>query len=61
MPPRSGCSARSLPGAGLIEKLFDHVDRHLAAKGYIARSGQMVDATMCRVLRSATVVMRTRR
>jgi transposase, IS5 family len=35
-----------LAKAGLIEKLFDRFDRHLAAKGYIARGGQIVDATI---------------
>ena len=51
-----------LAKAGLIERLFDRFDRHLAAKGYMARGGQMVDATdWCRFLRSATVAMRTRR
>ena len=37
-----------LARAGLIETLFDRFDQHLAAKGYIARGGQMVDASMCR-------------
>jgi len=35
-----------LAKAGLIERLFDRFDRHLAAKGYIARGGQIVDATI---------------
>ena len=35
-----------LAKAGLIERLFDRFDQHLAAKGYIARGGQMVDATI---------------
>ena len=35
-----------LAKAGLIEKLFDRFDQHLAAKGYIARGGQIVDATI---------------
>jgi transposase, IS5 family len=35
-----------LAKAGLIEKLFERFGRHLEAKGYIARSGQMVDATI---------------
>ena len=30
----------------LIEKLFDRFDQHLAAQGYMARGGQMVDATI---------------
>ena len=35
-----------LAQAGLIDKLFDQFDRHLDAKGYIARGGQMVDASI---------------
>jgi transposase, IS5 family len=35
-----------LAKAGLIEKLFERFDRHLAARGYMARGGQMVDATI---------------
>ena len=35
-----------LAQAGVIEKLFDRFDRHLGAKGYIARGGQIVDATI---------------
>src|SRR5512139_2881158 len=35
-----------LAQAGLIEKLFDRFDQHLAAKGYMARGGQMIDATI---------------
>jgi transposase, IS5 family len=36
----------TLAKAGLIEKLFERFGRHLEAKGYIARGGQMVDATI---------------
>src|SRR3974377_2059210 len=36
----------TLAKAGLIEKLFERFGQHLEAKGYIARGGQMVDATM---------------
>src|SRR6202522_3146668 len=32
--------------AGLIEKLFERFGQHLEAKGYAARGGQMVDATI---------------
>jgi len=39
-------SREKLAKAGLIEKLFERFDRHLAAKGYIARGGQIVDATI---------------
>jgi transposase, IS5 family len=35
-----------LAKAGLIEKLFERFDQHLAAQGYMARGGQMVDATI---------------
>ena len=35
-----------LAKAGVIKKLFDRFDRHLGAKGYIARGGQIVDATI---------------
>jgi transposase, IS5 family len=35
-----------LAQAGLIESLFDRFEGHLAAKGYTARSGQMIDATI---------------
>src|SRR5271155_928432 len=36
----------ALAKAGLIERLFERFGQHLEAKGYIARGGQMVDATM---------------
>ena len=36
----------ALAKAGLIEKLFEHFGHHLEAKGYIARGGQMIDATI---------------
>ena len=32
--------------AQLIDKLFDRFGQHLAAKGYIARGGQIIDATI---------------
>jgi IS5 family transposase len=35
-----------LATAGQIETLFGRFDRHLAAQGYIARGGQMIDATI---------------
>ncbi|HMK21266.1 MAG TPA: IS5 family transposase [Terriglobales bacterium] len=35
-----------LAQAGLVKTLFDRFDRHLQAQGYIARGGQMVDATI---------------
>src|SRR4030081_3676825 len=40
--PREAGLAR----AGLIEKLFDRFDQHLAAKGYMARGGQIIDASI---------------
>jgi hypothetical protein len=36
----------TLAKAGLVEKLFERFRQHLEAKGYIARGGQMVDATI---------------
>ncbi len=38
-----------LAKAGLVEKLFERFGQHLEAKGYIARGGQMVDATIVAV------------
>src|SRR5262245_9822053 len=35
-----------LAKAGLIEKLFDRFDQDLAAKGYMARGGQIIDASI---------------
>src|SRR4051794_36336168 len=35
-----------LAKASLIEKLFERFDQHLAAQGYMAGGGQMVDATI---------------
>jgi hypothetical protein len=37
---------KTLAKAGLIEKLFEGFGQHLEAKGYIARGGQMVYATI---------------
>jgi transposase, IS5 family len=39
----------NLAKAGLIEKLFEQFGRHLEARGYVARGGQMVDATIVAV------------
>src|SRR5947209_7091982 len=36
----------ALAKAGLIEKLFERFGQHLEAKGYVARGGQMIDATI---------------
>jgi IS5 family transposase len=38
-----------LAKAGLVEKLFERFSRHLEAQGFIARGGQMVDATIVAV------------
>ena len=35
-----------LAKSGLIKKLFERFDQHLAAKGYIARGGQIIDASI---------------
>ena len=35
-----------LAKAGLVEKLFDRFDQHLAAKGFMARGGQIIDASI---------------
>ena len=40
-----------LAKAGLIERLFDRFDQHLGAQGYIARGGQIIDATLVAVPR----------
>src|SRR5208337_4085458 len=39
----------TLAKAGLIERLFERFGQYLEAKGYIARGGQMVDATIVAV------------
>ena len=35
-----------LAKAGLMDDMFQRCDRHLQAEGYIARGGQMIDATI---------------
>jgi IS5 family transposase len=35
-----------LAKAGLVEKLFERFDQHLAAQGYMARGGQIIDASI---------------
>jgi hypothetical protein len=37
---------REAGASRLIDRLFDRFDQHLNAKGYIARGGQMVDASI---------------
>jgi IS5 family transposase len=39
----------TLAKAGRVKKLFERFGQHLEAKGYIARGGQMVDATIVSV------------
>lgn len=36
----------ALVEAGLIDKLFERFSQHLQAKGYLARGGQIIDATI---------------
>src|SRR5467141_2279608 len=48
----------ALAQAGLIDKLFERFGQHLEAEGYIARGGQIIDAT---IESSATRRRRTRR
>jgi hypothetical protein len=36
----------ALAKAGLVKTLFERFNRHLDAKGYIARGGQIIDATI---------------
>jgi transposase, IS5 family len=47
--------------AGLIDKLFDRFDRHLGARGYIARGGRSSTPPSWRCPDSATHARRTRR
>ena len=39
--------------AGLIDKLFERFGQHLEAEGYIARGGQIIDATIVSVPKQA--------
>jgi hypothetical protein len=39
----------ALAQAGLIDRLFERLGQHLAAEGYIARGGQIIDATIVSV------------
>ena len=43
---RSGCFGEKLTRAGAIKPLFERFDAALRAAGYIAVSGQIVDATL---------------
>ena len=49
-----------LAKAGVIERLFERFGQHLEAKGYLARGGQMVDATIGRCPSNVTAAKRTR-
>ena len=49
MPPRSGYFARRWRRPGLIDKLFERFGQHLETEGYIARGGQIIDATIVSV------------
>ena len=51
----------ALAQAGLIDKLFERFGQHLEAEGYIARGGQIIDATIVSVPKHATPRRRTRR
>ena len=46
MPRRSGCSANNLVRAGAIDNLFARFDEHLSRSGYLAKGGQIIDATI---------------
>jgi hypothetical protein len=39
----------ALAQAGLIDRLFERFGQHLEAEGYIARGGQIIDATIVSV------------
>jgi transposase, IS5 family len=45
-PARSGCSGEKLTTAGVIKRLFEQFDAMLRQAGYIAMSGQIVDASL---------------
>ncbi len=45
----------ALAQAGLIDKLFERFGQHLEAEGYIARGGQIIDATICGGVRQLVV------
>src|SRR5262249_31064755 len=43
----------ALAKAGLVKSLFERFNQHLDAKGYIARGGQIVDATIVKRAQAA--------
>jgi IS5 family transposase len=51
MRRRCGSSREKLAKVGLVEKLFRRFSAHLETRGFIARGGQMVDATIVAVPR----------
>jgi transposase, IS5 family len=51
----------ALAQAGLIDNLFERFGQHLEAEGYIARGGQIIDATIVSAgLRKASLHAPTR-
>ena len=51
----------ALAQAGLIDKLFERFGQHLEAEGYIARGGQIIDATIVPVPKQHNTRRRTKR
>src|SRR5262249_16131738 len=51
----------ALAKAGLVKSLFEQFDRHLDAKGYIARGGQIIDATIISAPKQRNTREETRR
>lgn len=51
----------ALAQAGVVEALFKQFDGYLARQGYIARGGQILDASIVPVPRNHNTVMKTRR
>ena len=45
-PKRSGCTVEQLARAGAAEKRFARFDAVLREKGWLAMSGQIIDATV---------------
>src|SRR5438046_5530395 len=49
-----------LAKAGVVEKLFERFDQHLAAQGYMARAGRWLMPRLCRCRNNAIAVTRTK-